>query len=67
MGMEMVIFNESPPFTLPYEPFGRNTGREEESRVGDDGGGGGGGWGDGELAGKRGGEESAVLLIRAPL
>lgn len=28
MGMEMVIFNESPPFTLPYEPFGRNPGRE---------------------------------------
>lgn len=28
MGMEMVIFNEPPPFTLPYEPFGRNTERE---------------------------------------
>lgn len=68
MGMKMVIFNESSPFTLPYEPFGRNTGRKGGvSRGGGDGGDGGGGWGDRELAGKRGGKESAVLLIRAAL
>lgn len=66
MGMEMVIFNESPPFTLPYEPFGRKgegkrgvawgVDRQRRRRVGQR-----------ELAGKRGGEESAVLLIRAAL
>lgn len=42
-------------------------GGKEECRWGRGGDGGGGGWGDGELAGERGGEESAVLLIRAAL
>lgn len=33
MGMEMVIFNESPPFTLPYEPFGKKTRGGKEERL----------------------------------
>lgn len=66
MGMEMVIFNEWPPFTLPCEPLAR---KGEGKR--------GVAWGvdrrrrrwvgQRELAGKRGGEESAVLLIRVAL